>query len=208
MLYKPIPKKGYEDFNEISNTGIVRRNNRILSQHIRNGYKAISLYNKETKKSLTVNVHRMVALTFLDNPNNYKFVNHIDGNKLNNNYTNLEWVSAKQNTSHAIKTGLTKPHIKPVDQYTKDGIFIKSYPSIKEASLQTNSCGKKISAVCKGQRKTTNGFIWKYQIDEEKNIEPIGIIIEEFPNYILTEEGTYSCLCQESHGMQFRLIRH
>lgn len=56
-----------------------------------------------------VYIHRLVAEAFIPNPHNYKEINHIDGNKENNNAENLEWCSRKQNCIHAYKTGLRKP---------------------------------------------------------------------------------------------------
>ena len=54
-------------------------------------------------------VHRLVAEKFLDNPNNFREVNHIDGRKHNNDVSNLEWVSSSDNTKHGWDTGLLKP---------------------------------------------------------------------------------------------------
>lgn len=67
-----------------------------------NGYVSTSLDKK------THSIHRLVALHFLPNPYGYTQVNHIDGNKENNNVTNLEWCSPIQNTQHALSTGLRK----------------------------------------------------------------------------------------------------
>lgn len=50
--------------------------------------------------------HRLVGFTFVENKNNLPFINHIDGNKLNNHYLNLEWCTAKENSEHAVKAGL------------------------------------------------------------------------------------------------------
>lgn len=105
-----LPVKGYEKFYIVSNYGKVlslhKRNYlKALSQPInRDGYYQIELCIK--RKRLGTFAHRMVAVTFLENPKNLPQVNHIDGNKLNNHFKNLEWVSAKENTRHAFATGL------------------------------------------------------------------------------------------------------
>lgn len=72
----------------------------------KNGYKRILLCRNGYHKNIAV--HRVVALTFLDNPNNLPQVNHIDGNKINNNVSNLEWCSNYNNIHHAINNGLIK----------------------------------------------------------------------------------------------------
>lgn len=73
------------------------------------GYKlcVISLGCREEK--ICVRVHKAVAETFIPNPRNKPEVNHIDGNKENNDVSNLEWVFPKENTAHATKIGLRKP---------------------------------------------------------------------------------------------------
>lgn len=68
------------------------------------GYYVVNLHIKHKQKQFRVN--RLIAETFIPNPDNLPQVNHIDGNKLNNNVENLEWCSAKYNTRHAINTGL------------------------------------------------------------------------------------------------------
>ena len=65
---------------------------------------SISINNK----SKPFRVHRLLAMTFIQNIKCYEYINHIDGNKLNNELINLEWVSYSENTQHAIKTGLHK----------------------------------------------------------------------------------------------------
>ena len=68
----------------------------------RRGY----MYTRSSNKNLQV--HRLVASAFVPNPDNKPYVNHKDGNKTNNHYSNLEWVTGKENAQHAIKNGLTK----------------------------------------------------------------------------------------------------
>lgn len=85
---------------------------KIKNQTInRYGYMTTKLCFKGKCRRLTI--HRLVAKAFIPNPNKYSQVNHIDGNKKNNSVTNLEWVSAAQNTKHAWDTGLiTSEHMK------------------------------------------------------------------------------------------------
>lgn len=191
ITWKSVPKNEYAQFNEVSTKGEVRRGDRILNQHIRNGYKAVSLYNPVTKKSLTVNVHRLVAMVYISNHNKRRFVNHINGNKTDNSVENLEWVTPKANSEHAIVTGLHKPNPKKVHQYTRDGIYVATFNSILEASAKTGANDRHISCVCRGKRKTTGGFIWKYDEDYKKVeiVEIEGIEIADYPNYMITKDG-------------------
>ena len=90
----------------------MERNGTVNSQRVlrptvgTNGYLKVSLRcngNRHTR-----NIHRLLAQTFIDNPKNLPCVNHIDGNKLNNSLSNLEWASYSRNIQHAYDTGLTK----------------------------------------------------------------------------------------------------
>lgn len=103
-IWKNIPFiKGYEvsSFGRIKNTkrGTIRK----LNNNSKKGYYLINLPNK------TYAVHRLVAMVFIENLENKSQVNHIDGNKLNNNVNNLEWVTDKENRLHAKTTGLLNP---------------------------------------------------------------------------------------------------
>lgn len=70
------------------------------------GYKVVHL--SKNGKTKMFRHHRLVAMAFLDNSENKEYVNHIDGNKRNNHPSNLEWVTARENTAHARKRGLMK----------------------------------------------------------------------------------------------------
>ena len=85
--------------------------NKYLKQYVTmKGYCGISIRpNGRKGKCITLKIHRLVAEAFIPNPDNKPFVNHIDGNKQNNNVSNLEWCTAKENTTHAIQHGLIKP---------------------------------------------------------------------------------------------------
>ena len=104
--------KDYEGLYQISNLGRVKslkRNTaheRILIPRVgRDGYLYVGLCKNGITK--TKKIHRLVAENFIENPENKKEVNHIDGNKLNNYIFNLEWCNRSYNLKHAYKLGLT-----------------------------------------------------------------------------------------------------
>ena len=89
----------------VSEDGGIFRDGKELSTSLTNkGYKDVSISINGKRKHLSV--HRTVALLYVPNPNNLPQVNHIDGNKLNNHYTNLEWVTNQQNRTHAIENDI------------------------------------------------------------------------------------------------------
>lgn len=114
--------KGYEGMYQVSELGNVRSvdrsykdvngklynlKGRVLKLSISNGYLSLNLNNKGKKRFC---VHRLVAETFLDNPENKPEVNHINGNKLDNRLANLEWCTKSENTLHAYSIGLMTPN--------------------------------------------------------------------------------------------------
>jgi len=108
----------YGDYYEVSNLGRVRSlsrvvetkrgkrkcEGRILKPSFSNGYLVVSLC--ENKKQRTFTIHRLVAIAFIENPENKKEVNHKNGIKHDNCIENLEWVTPKENIKHAIENGL------------------------------------------------------------------------------------------------------
>lgn len=123
--WKPV--KGYENTYWVSSLGRVKNSRKIMKFYrINSGYLCIDFtVNKIKKKFL---VHRLVAITFLNNSNNYPEVNHINEDKNNNAINNLEWCSRRHNTQHSIATG------------TYDKIF-----------TQKNTLGKKHKKTCKSK---------------------------------------------------------
>lgn len=103
--------KGYEGLYKVSDLGNVVRVHKgskedtLRKLHIaRNGYVYIDLYKRNKRKKFYV--HQLVAKTFLNNELNKEQVNHIDGNKLNNKLSNLEWATRSENMKHAYDNGL------------------------------------------------------------------------------------------------------
>ena len=110
-------------------------------------------------------VHRLVAETFIPNPDNLPQVNHKDENRANNSISNLEWCDGKYNsnygTGHARQTMACS---KPCIQKTLDGEFVAVYPSMKEAERKTGITNSTISKVCRGEKwhYTAGGYLWEF----------------------------------------------
>ena len=107
-------------------------------------------------------LHRVVALTFIENPENKIVVNHIDGNKLNNKAENLEWLTCSENNLHAHKIGLNKGHKREIIQYDLEMNEICKFDTIKESSKKISISLSCIKDVLKGKQKSSKGFIFKY----------------------------------------------
>jgi len=99
--------KNYSSY-KISESGEIWSNKaeKWLKPSLNNGYKHVGLYNNGKRDRMSV--HRLVALNYVLLIEGKNYVNHIDGNKLNNHYTNLEWVTVAENCKHAAKLGLLK----------------------------------------------------------------------------------------------------
>lgn len=174
--------KGYENVYQVSNCGQVRRIGNYTNQsefswesgHIlkpannSKGYYFVnlSLNNKISRKY----VHRLVAETFIQNPENKPTVNHINCDRSDNRVENLEWASYRENNDYSIqimkKAGNSKRNNKlsrVVQQLDLQGNVLKEYPSYREAERQTGING--IDKVCSGAkyRKTAGGYKWRYK---------------------------------------------
>ena len=185
----------YEGHYQVSNLG------RVINLNYRGTGKAKLMEPFESKKGYlyvqlwkngeckTCRVHRLVAFTFLENPDNLSQVNHIDENKKNNfvflnengtvnkEKSNLEWKSPKGNCNHGTRNDrIAKALSKPVLQLSLTGDLIREWPS-------TNECGRngfnqsKVWACCRGERKSHKGFRWMYADDyKEKQLKELGYI--------------------------------
>ena len=167
-IWKDIPN--YEGQYQVSNLGNVRslqfRNgtctiNRIRTLKIKTSgkYNHTKLFKNGKGKNYTI--HRLVAITFIPNPNNYKYVNHKDENPRNNKVDNLEWCTMQYNNVYGnrIAKSVKKQSIK-INQYDLNNCFIKTWNSMNDAIRYYNN--RHILDVCKEKRKTASGYIWKY----------------------------------------------
>lgn len=159
--------EGYENYLIYPDGRVWSKNKgRFLKPRKLGSYLGFNLCkNGETKNHY---IHRLVAQTFLDNPNNLPEVNHIDENKFNNDVSNLEWVTRMQNVYHG--TGLKRmgiAHSKSVVQI-KDGQVIAEYASASEAERITGIWATNIRLSCKVKHRCAGGFQWRYKEEVDK----------------------------------------
>ena len=164
--------ENYQNY-EVSNLGNVRnkKTGRYLKPNITTcGYARARLYNKDGVKPIMI--HRLVASAFLSNPDNKPEVNHMDGNKVNNSVTNLEWCTKSENMRHAVDTGLKKgfalkgadnPMSKKVVMMDKSGEIIRMFPCAKSVERELGYFVSNIVNACNGKLKTSHGYRWAYE---------------------------------------------
>lgn len=174
-IWKDI--KGYEGLYQVSNEGRIKSVDRtietsnttrhykgkIIKQHLSTTkYWYVDLYNNGIR--CRYKIHRLVATAFVENPNNYNVVDHINGNRNCNKAENLRWCSQQQNNSFKIyrERQLNNPlKSKQVYQY-KNNKLIAIYPSTMEAE-RNGFCNGSVSACCRGIQKKYKGYSWSYK---------------------------------------------
>lgn len=169
---------------EVSSFGRIRNK---LTKHIyalrldkSKGYLRVKV--KKDGQRIYRPVHRLVALAFIDNPQNKPAVNHKDCDKTNNRVDNLEWVTVKENNQHASVNGrLSKKkesdkrgkHMKgrfgvlhggckKVKQLSKEGKLIRVWDSMADIARAGIAPKKDVGQCCLGHQKTCYGFKWQY----------------------------------------------
>lgn len=171
-IWKKI--EGYENY-EVSNEGRVRSLNyhrsgemKVLRlEKTKNGYLQVSLYKDEKPKRFKV--HRLVATAFLTNSDNLPYINHKNEDKTDNRVENLEWCTIKYNNSYGTRiqkvsvNNTNGKKSKPVLQFTKDGKFIREWPSLSEVQRVLGYATSNISKCCKDKHKSAYNFVWKYK---------------------------------------------
>ena len=198
--------KGYKGLYQVSSKGRVRSLSRevsrcdkkrgfyfgkVMKQAVACGYAGIVLCKAGHSKRYLV--HRLVAHAFIPNPENKPQVNHKNGNKLDNNVDNLEWVTRSENMKHSFlilgrKASMfgKKREDNPlfgrnrncywlkgktgrfcanskIIQQIKDNIVVAEFYGTLEAQRETGINASNITSVCKGSRMTAGKYIWKYK---------------------------------------------
>ena len=151
---------GYEGIYAITEDGRVwsykRKRFKSLTEDLR-GYLRVNLSKNGSTK--TYSVHRLVAETYLPNPNQFSDVNHLDENKGNNHVSNLEWCSHKYNVNYGTRTSrIVEKRMKSIYCVELDQVF----DSFVHAARITGIHKGNICQCCKGNLKTAGGYHWKY----------------------------------------------
>lgn len=164
------------DREVLYNNGTIRiHRGRILKpSKINSGYLSVSL-----GRNCKFLVHRIVAKTFLNNHDNLPCINHKNNDRTDNRLSNLEYCSYHYNNTYGTHKQLQREsHIsnlennkraKPVNQYSLDNEYIKTFLSARRASEELNVCHSGIIRCCNGQSNTCKGFRWSYAPLEAPN---------------------------------------
>lgn len=171
---------GYEGLYQVSNLGRVKSLNyrNTGEEKIRKlvidkyGYFVIPLrVNGKSKQHF---VHRLVALTFIPNPDNLPQIDHINTDRTDNRVENLRWCTAKENSNNPLTidkkrknprygvTGVNNVSSTVVMQFSNDGKFIKKWNCITDVQRELGINRGNVIKCCKGKRKSAGGYIWRY----------------------------------------------
>ena len=157
---------GYDGYM-VSNLGRVfsKKTDQFLKQTPNaKGYYRVELCVEGKAKNVAV--HRLVAETFLSNPNNLPIINHKDENKQNNCVENLEWCTHIYNSNYGLCQVKKAEHKKkPVLQLSlTTGEIVRRFESLKEAE-EHGFNHSNVSACCNGRKKSAYGFCWKLSLE-------------------------------------------
>jgi hypothetical protein len=161
---------GYEGIYRISILGVIKVSKFIKPFLLQVGYNVVRL--RKGKEAKMLYMHRLLALHFKYNPNPEKrFIDHLDGIKLNNSLSNLEWVTQAENNRRAYKTGLRNgnhkrlcrrgihPSAKKVAQLDHMGSIVKIFDCKIDAEEAADVC---VGYFIKNRKMCPKGYFWKY----------------------------------------------
>lgn len=179
------------DIYEISTLGRVRKNQIVMKNFIGKDRYVYIKFSKDSKTQ-SFSVHRLLALTFLNNYYDKEQVNHKNKIRHDNKIFNLEWNTRKENIAHSKQN--CKDISRAVLQYDLSGNFIKEFSSLTNAAIEVykdKKQGSSISKCCIGGVKTCKGFIWKYKKPNIKYIfdKTLFTQLKNYPDYYINKIG-------------------
>lgn len=168
------------DYSISSHGRVLNKHDKLLETPVNSGgYPSVTLF--VSKLPLYCRVHRLVADAFLEVPPFKMTVNHIDGNKLNNNVCNLEWLSLEDNYRHAISNGLMNKGAETYNAILTDDIVIEILDLMKEGFSDIELAAH-FGVVRSSMYKIRNGLSWKHiardklpTIDRKKKLDAAAI---------------------------------
>ena len=161
-----LPNEEWKQYKNylVSSCGRVKhkKNNNLLKPSLACGYYKVRLSNNGLAEDYLI--HKLVWELFsnCDIPDYNTVIDHIDGNKLNNNINNLRKITLSENVKAALYEQKTNSSAKRVGQYSLDGELLNVFVSTRKAAEELNLDSSTISKVCRGKNKTHGGFIFKY----------------------------------------------
>lgn len=203
---------------KISNSGIVKnfKTNNIIKQVLCGQYYKVTLNDSPNKKLKNYKIHRLVGEYFITNPDNFNIIDHIDGDKLNNNVTNLRWCSPSTNVNnwYSKRTKYNK-----IEQYNLQNELLKTWNSVSSIEKELNIKGGSIRGCCNGNMPTYKGFIWKYTQQDRKqqskttidlsNYVCIGKINgNDFSKYSISKDGSIIINTKKQKEITFFTTHH
>lgn len=164
---------GFEEKYAVTSCGKVwsYKHKKFLKPKIVKGYSRVDLVDKDNKVH-QCNIHRLMALTYIPNPDSLPCVNHKDENRTNNCVGNLEWCTYQYNNTYGTrlekvskKNKANKAWKHGVEALKKAVLCVETgvvYESAMEEARQLGISHGHIGSCCNGKRKTTGGYHWKY----------------------------------------------
>lgn len=179
-MVKALQIKGFPDYYVTDMGDVYSRNynktGRIKKLKLipdKSGYLRVPL--RQDKKQVLRLVHRLVAETFIRNPENKPQVNHKNGNRADNRVENLEFCTASENNLHSYRVLHKKPNINWLNKFgelhprhkivlqIQDGKIIAEFGGVRDAARKTGIHFNSIAQCCRGEYKSAGGFQWKYK---------------------------------------------
>lgn len=196
-MEKWVDIKGFEGIYQVSSYGRVKRLSGIItrSDGVTKRVKESMLKQRKSEhycsvqlcvngKPKSFHTHRLVASAFIENPQNFPVVHHIDSNPENNNVENLMWCTYSYNNKYSYDyeghkrvykgvKGADMPMARAMDMYDLCGVYIRSFGCIKDAAIYLGVKGRSasnISACARGKKTSAFGYLWTFQGED---IEPV-----------------------------------